>query len=627
MARITVRVLAGAVLLGGFAGGASAQLKPEQILGRPPTMPNVQVSTPSAAEMAACRVEVKEWPAGANGAKPKGVIVLDGSGRKLRQFVDTTGGDRPNIFSYFADGVESFREVDTNGNGKPDSFRWLGVNGGKQGLDRSENGTVDQWVSISAEEVTQELFQAVLNKDEERLKALLLTDDDLKALKLPQAEEARLRAKMGQAAGRVAKVNADLKLTAKAKWMHAELTPPHTTPKDALGTADDLVRHKSVAVLVDVGDAKTMAYFATGEMVQVGRAWRLVDGPTAGTPTDAGEAVADSGGPVPDAIKDVVKRLMEIPGPKDPADTFRYHSERAKLLEECVTGTKGVQQLPWLKQMIDAYAAAVESAPDQLKTLDRFTAWKDSILQSGAGETKAYAVFRHANAEYAVRLREAGSDSKKGAAVQEWRKGTLEKFVKEYADAADTAEAVMQLAVSAEYGAKDPEATAKGWYEKLMADYAGHPHAAKAAGAIKRLGCEGKPFELSGETFDGQAFSETALAGKPAVVLYWASWGTQAADELGNLAKLQKEFAGKGLQVVTVCLDDDKGTGEKAVKAAGLSGHHLYAAGGLDRSPLANAYGVHMIPHLFLIDKGGKVASRNAQPGAGLKEEVEKLVK
>ncbi|MEO2092201.1 MAG: hypothetical protein ABGY75_22320, partial [Gemmataceae bacterium] len=259
--RISVRVLAGLMFTSGLAGAAFGQAKPEQLLARQPVIPGVQISTPAtAAEIAACKVEAREWPAQGNGVSPKGVIVLDGSGRKLRQFIDTEGGTKFNIVSYFLDGVEAFREVDANRNGKPDSFRWLGANGGKQGLDRDENGTVDAWVSISAEEVTQELFAAVQNKDAERLKALLLSEDDLKALKLPQAEEARLRKKAEQALGKLAKANADLKLTAKSKWMHAELTPPHTTPRDALGTPDDLVRHKNVGVLVDIGEGKTMSY-------------------------------------------------------------------------------------------------------------------------------------------------------------------------------------------------------------------------------------------------------------------------------------------------------------------------------------------------------------------------------
>lgn len=626
--RIGVRLLAGLMLTGGLAGSAAAQ-KPEQLLVRQPAMPNVQVSTPTAAEMATCKVEERVWPAADNGKKPKGMIVLDGSGRKLRQFIDTTGdGTKFNIVSYYLDGVESFREVDTNGNGKPDSFRWLGANGGKQGVDRNENGTIDTWVNISAEEVTQELFQALQANDAERMKALLMTDDDLKALKLPQAEETRLRKKSEQASARFAKAASDLKLTAKSKWMHAEMTPPHTTPRDALGTSEDLVRHKNVAVLMDMGDSKTMSYFSTGEMVQIGRTWKLVEGPSKDAPVDGVEEGGLSGA-VPKEIEGPVKRLQEVKPPTGQADMYRYHTERAGILEECVTGTKGAQQMPWLKQMVDAYAAAIESAPDQLKTFERFTAWKDQIIQGGAMETKAYTVFRHAGAEFAVKLKEAGNDNKKMQAVQTWRKDSLEKFVKDFAESTDAPEAVMQLAVSAEFAPKDPEATAKVWYEKLMKDYASHPHAAKAAGAIKRLSSEGKPFELSGETLDGKPFSEKLIAGKPAVVLYWASWGSQAADELKNLAALEKEFGKKGLQIVTISVDDDGSKAEAvaAVKAAGVGGHHLHASGGLDRSPLANAYGIHMIPHLMLIDKDGKVASRNAQPGAGLKDEVEKLVK
>ena len=80
---------------------------------------------------------------------------------------------------------------------------------------------------------------------------------------------------------------------------------------------------------------------------------------------------------------------------------------------------------------------------------------------------------------------------------------------------------------------------------------------------------------------------------------------------------------------MTVCVDDDatKPDAMKALQTAGLPGIHLHAAGGLDRSPLATAYGIQMIPHIFLIDKAGKVANRNAQGGPGLKDDVEKLVK
>lgn len=630
--RFTKRLWMTAAAAIGLGGAAVAQApKADAILARTPAIAGVNVSTPAGADLAACKVEVRQWEAGKDGVKPKGVVVTDAAGRKLRQFIDTAGGDKWNILSYYLDGVEAFREVDTNNNGKPDSFRWLGANGGKQGVDSNEDGTVDQWTSISAEEVSQEVFLAVVNRDTARLKAVLATESEIKALKLPPADEQRLLRKLDGAAAKLAKANGELKLGAKAKWIHVELDPPHTTARDTLGTAEDLVRHRSVGVLVDAaGDGKEMKYLSAGEMVQIGRSWKLVDGPSAGLSSEQDEPVGGVGnGPVPPAIKQYVDDLMKVAPPKDAADMPRYHLERAVILEKCVAGTSGAEQLPWLKQMIDAYSAAVESGPDNANAFKRFGDWNATIQKGGADETKAYSAFRYASAEYAVKLKEAGSTPAKMQEVQTWRKESLEKFVKDHPTAADAPEAIMQLAIAAEFEPKDGEKQAKGWYERLIKDYAGHSHATKAAGAIKRLGCEGQAFELSGETLDGKAFSEKLLAGKPAVVVWWASWGTNMADELKNLAKLEKEYAAKGLTVVTVVLDDDssKQTAADMLKAAGVGGYHLYAAGGLDRSPLAAAYGIHGIPHVFLVGKDGKVADRAAQYGTGLKEDVEKMLK
>lgn len=629
--RFTKQLWAVAAAAVGLSGAVVAQApKAETVLARLPAVAGVNVATPTAAEMASCKVEVRQWEAGKDGVKPKGVIVTDAAGRKLRQFIDTTGGDKFNILSYYLDGVEAFREVDTNGNGKPDSFRWLGANGGKQGTDANEDGVVDQWVSISAEEVSQEVFAAVAAKDAGRLRAVLASEKEIKALGLPAAEEARLLKKLAAAEGKLAKVNADLKATAKSKLVHVEMDVPHTTPRDALGTAEDLVKHRNIGLLVDAsGDGKDMKYMSAGEMVQIGRTWKLVDGPSAGL-TGGGDEVADAGGAtdIPEAIREHAKALVEVPPPKDAADMSRYHLARAVILEKCVAGTTGATQLPWLKQMVDAYAAGVEAAPDNPTALKRLRDWNDTIQKGGADETKAYTAFRMGGVEYAVKLKEAGNDTAKIQAAQGARKESLEKFVKDYPGAADAPEAMMQLAIAAEFDPKGQNA-AKEWYKTVIDKYAGHSHAAKAQGAIKRLDCEGKPFELSGETLDGQAFTEKAIAGKPAVVLWWASWGNNPADELKNLAALEKQYAAKGLTVVTVILDDDrtKAAAASLVKASGVGGFHLWADGGLDRSPLAAAYGIHGIPHVFLIGKDGKVADRAAQYGAGLKDEVEKLLK
>ena len=57
----------------------------------------------------------------------------------------------------------------------------------KIGLDLNQDGKIDRWEQISAEEVSQEILAAVVNRDFDRLKALMANDADLKALELPAA--------------------------------------------------------------------------------------------------------------------------------------------------------------------------------------------------------------------------------------------------------------------------------------------------------------------------------------------------------------------------------------------------------------------------------------------------------
>ena len=88
-----------------------------------------------------------------------------------------------------------------------------------------------------------------------------------------------------------------------------------------------------------------------------------------------------------------------------------------------------------------------------------------------------------------------------------------------------------------------------------------------------------------------------------------------------------KALGDKAPQIVTVSLDDDPARAVQSLNAAQLPGTHLHAPGGLDRSPLAVAYGIQMVPHLFVLNKEGKVSNRNAQNGPSLRDELEKLAK
>ena len=621
--RITTRVLAGFTLLAGLAGSTAAQ--DADPLTRKPIQQGVVV-----ADTAGLKAEEVAWPKPPTGAAPTGVIVKDAQGRIVRQFIDTTGQKKPNIFSFYVNGVEAYREVDSKGSGKPDQFRWLGPNGGKWGQDLNGDGVVDNWISLSPEELSQELFQVLVTKDARRLTPLLPTEPDLKKLGLPAGEINSIMQRSQQAGARIQKTMQDLKLTTDSKWVHLELGLPYVTPGDSFGGPEDLVRHKSAHVLFDLGDGKTVNVFQTGEMIQIGRVWKLIDGPAAGAAQPGG---AEAGDVLPQAVQPLIAELEKVRPPENGTAEMwvKYHTDRTAVLEKVVAQLKGAHQEPFLRQVIDAYAAAAELKDAAARK--RLELWVATIEQTAPNSpAAAYAAFRSTSAEYAIKLGALGPAPKEEEVkvVQKWWRDALEAYITKYKTAPEeTPEAMLRLAIAHEYAGRDGETAAKDWYERLAREFKTHPYAARAAGAVQRLGSEGQRFVLNGQTLQGRPYDVGQHAGKVVVVYYyWAAFGFNTAAELKYLAQLQSEFGAKGLEVVTVSLDDNPAKATDAINAAQLlgAGTHLLSPGGTDRSPLAIAYGIQMVPHVFVVGKDGKVTNRNAQI-VGLKDEVEKLLK
>ena len=628
--RITTRTLAGLTLVAGLASNqAVAQVKTEDVLARKPVQQNVAVTTPTGADLTGCKAEPVTWPKQGNNPAPTGVVVKDAQGRLVRQFIDTTGSKDPakaNIWSYYLNGVESYREIDSNGNGKPDQFRWLGVNGGKWGLDINEDGQVDGWPMISPEELSQELFEAILTKSAKKVEALLPSEQELKSIGLPDSEIVKVRQKTAGAVKRMTDTAEAMKLTDKARWIHLEVEAPQVTPADAFGGRDDLIKYRSTSVLVDKGDGKSAEVFQTGELMLIGRSWKLVEGPTPGAATP--QVPTDGGNPgevmiPPDAAK-FLAQINDLAKPTSPAEMAKYQLQRAALLEKIVDLTRGAQQEPWLKQVIDAYASAAESG--EAAAMARLKEWHEQIDRTAPkSNAAAYAAFRLAAADFATRLGKA-KDQEEMLKVQSWWREQLEAFVNKYPTGEDAPEAMNRLAVAFEY-VKDGEAKAKEWYDRLAKDHPSHHYGMKAQGAVKRLTSEGQPFVLTGRTLDGKDFSAAQHNGKAVIVYYWASWGRETVNELKALGELAKTYGPKGLELVTISLDDDPAKAVQAINAAQVAGTHLHLPGGLDRSPLGAAYGIQMVPHVFLVGKDGKVVDNNAQTGPTFKDAVEKLVK
>jgi hypothetical protein len=632
-ARVGMGLVAGCLLACWGAAPAGAAPTVSQMLGLKPRQEGVNYSTPTAQEESSCKVEQVKW-----GRSGSGWLLRDAKGRPLRRFyntrfTDVNDGTKMDVWCYFKDGVEVYREWASKNGAPPDQFRWMNAGGMKWGVDENHDGKIDSWKMISPEEVSQEVLQAIATHDAARFQALLISEAELKALELPAAEITRIQAARAGAAAKFQATLAKLtSLDAKTRWLHLEAAPPQCLPAEQTGMARDLIKYANGTILYEANGKSD--WLQTGEMLQVGLTWRLTDAPTAGAPVMVpddvapGAAINATDDKEMQTLLDQLKQIDEegkslrADGGPNP-QVVRYNLRRADVLEKMVLKAKGEERDPWVRQVADSLSAAAQSSPAGDKTAYRRlqTLEGQTVRAMPSSGLAAYVTFREISADYAARL--ATKDAKFDE-VQKWWVETLARFVQKYPKADDAADALGQLGMVNELMGKETEA--KNWYQRLAKDFADKPQSAKAQGAVRRLELEGKPLELAGPQLgSGTAFELSRLKGKVVAVYYWASWNGQCAGDFARLKLLLDKYGSKGLELVCVNLDTSVDDATAFLKSTQAPGVQLYKEGGLE-SPLATQYGIMVLPNLFLVDKDGKVASRTVQVGT-LEEELKKLLK
>ena len=112
----------------------------------------------------------------------------------------------------------------------------------------------------------------------------------------------------------------------------------------------------------------------------------------------------------------------------------------------------------------------------------------------------------------------------------------------------------------------------------------------------------------SGATFDGTAveFPEL-LDGKPAVVVFWATWCPYCRAFMPHLSRIEAEY-GDRINVVTINAKEERNASPRAYVEA-LDFPSIAVR---DGDAIAAAYGVEYIPGLMVVDAGGTVAYRRA---------------
>ena len=617
----------------GVSEAAEAKVTAAQALGLRPIQRDVEYDTPAEADMAKCSVQMKSD----NGAA--GWLVLDQGGQLLRRFLDTNGDNKVDLWCYYKGGIEVYRDIDADFNGKADQYRWLGTAGTRWALDTNEDGKVERWKAISAEEVTAEVVAALATGDAARFQCLLPTPQELTALGLGEVQAREIAKKVADAASGFSELAAgQTVVNSKSKWLNFGANRPGVVPAGWEGATRDVTVYDNAAAIVDT-EGKT-AQIALGTLIQVDGGWRVIDLPSnlsdARTVSVSGgyffqQAVlrqAESVG-TEEGLSETVQKLLRdlesldkaLEANPSPSELAKLHLSRAEVLQQLAENAASAEDREnWLRQLANGITAAVQSGGyaagvGQLKTL-----YEKLKGRPADAQLAAHVEFLYLSAQYSQQLQQPDADYAK--IQKEWLTN-LAAFVSANPQCEDAPEAMLQLAVGEEFDGNNEVAI--GWYAKVAEQFPEAPQAAKAAGAKRRLESVGRVLKLNGNTLDGKAVSLETLRGRTVLIHYWATWCEPCKQDLTLLKQAQAKYSKQGFALIGINLDSDQATAIKYLQGNPLAWPQMYEPGGLD-SRLATDLGILTLPTMLVLDKEGKVVNRNIY-AAELDGELGKLLR
>lgn len=401
---------------------------------------------------------------------------------------------------------------------------------------------------------------------------------------------------------------------------------PGLVPAGTDDATADLTVYENVMAMVE-NDGKPQPV-SVGTMVRVGDTWRLIDLPSLsenGTepfffpmPRPQQQDGAPIAGQPSEKMQDIMKELQALP---DLASSSpEQHAKRVELIKQLAAEDPENRQ-QWYQQIADTLSAAVQTGAYE-GGLDKLRELADELAKDPADEELAtFMEWRWMTADNRHQLAQPDAPF---ATIQSKWVDDLTAFVDKAKKYPLSSEAVMELAIAQEFNGDDAKALE--WYDTLVKNYSDSPLYKKALGAKTRLESPGKSISLKGKIINGgQAFDLAQRKDKVVLIQYWATWSDLSKADMPLLKELRTKY-GKDFEVVGVCLDNDSQDMVAFLKQNDPRWPQLFEEGGLEGSRYATELGIQIVPTMILIDKQGKVVSRNIR-AAELETELQKLLK
>ncbi len=203
--------------------------------------------------------------------------------------------------------------------------------GTRWGIDENEDGKIDSWKVLSAQEAARVAVEALINGDLYALNSVMVNERDIQTLRLPASVSKQLLESVSDLQKKATAALGDSKvLNSKSQWVRFDPPVPGLILAEDIGAASDVIVYENAMAYIQNGEK--LELISVGEMVQVGEVWKLVSVPT---PLDtSGKTVMQVGG-----------ILMQPPATTpDRGDGARRCQKRCRsFLQICRSWTKTAQ--------------------------------------------------------------------------------------------------------------------------------------------------------------------------------------------------------------------------------------------------------------------------------------------